>query len=35
MTRAHKYVNLKAPYNQDIKEFVTINNFKKRKTGFT
>ena len=31
----HKYVNLKEPYNQDIKEQVTTKNFFKKKAGFT
>ena len=30
MSLAHKYVNLKQPYNQDIKEQVTTN-YKKKK----
>ena len=29
MSLAHKYVNLKEPYNQDIKEQVTTKFFKK------
>ena len=29
-----KYVNLKEPYNQDIKEQVTTKNFLKKKTDF-
>ena len=32
MSLAHKYVNLKEPYNQDIKEQVTTKNFFKKKT---
>ena len=32
---AHKYVNLKEPYNQGIKEQATTKNFFKKKTGFT
>ena len=32
---AHKCVNLKEPYNQDMKEKVTIKKFPKKKTGFT
>ena len=35
MSLAHKYVNLKEPYNQDIKEPVTAKNVLKKKTGFT
>ena len=35
MSLAHKYVNLKEPYNQDKKEQVTTKNFFKMKTGFT
>ena len=33
MSLAHKYVNLKEPYNQDIKEQVTTENVYKKKTG--
>ena len=33
MTLAHKYVNLKEPYNQEIKEQVATKNFLKTKTG--
>ena len=32
---SHRYVNLKQPYNQDIKEQVTPKIFLKKKTGFT
>ena len=35
MSLDHKYVNLKEPYNQDIKEQVTTINFLKKKTDFT
>ena len=35
MSLAHKYFNLKEPYNQDIKEQVTTNSFFKKTTGFT
>ena len=35
MSLAYKYVNLKEPYNQDIKGHVTIKIFLKKKTGFT
>ena len=35
MNLAHKYVNLKEPYNQDIKEQVTTKKILKKKTGFT
>ena len=35
MSLTHKYVNLKEPYNQDIKEQVTTKNFFKKKAGFT
>ena len=35
MSLARKYVNLKEPYDQDIKEQVTTENFLKKKTGFT
>ena len=35
MSLAHKYVNLKEPYNQDIKVQVTTKNFAKKKTGLT
>ena len=35
MSLAHKYVNIKEPYNQDIKEQVTTTNWLKKKTGFT
>ena len=35
MSLAHKYANLKEPYNQDIKEQVTTKNVFKKKTGFT
>ena len=35
MSLAHKYINLKEPYNQDIKEQVTIKKLLKKKTGFT
>ena len=35
MSPAYKYVNLKKPYNQNIKEHVTAKNFFKKKTGFT
>ena len=31
----HKYVNLKEPYNKNIKEKVTIKKFLKKKAGFT
>ena len=31
----HKYVNLKEPYNRDIKEKVTTKSVLKEKTGFT
>ena len=31
MKLAHKYVNLKEPYNQDIKEHVTVKNFWKKR----
>ena len=31
----HKYVNLKEPYNKDIKEKATSKIFLKKKTGFT
>ena len=31
----HKYVNLKEPYNQDIKKQITTKIFFKKKTGFT
>ena len=34
MSLVHKYVNLKEPYNQDIKDRVTIKYFLKKKTGF-
>ena len=35
MSLDHKYVNLKEPYNQDIKEQVTTKNVLKKKTDFT
>ena len=35
MGLAHEYVNLKQPYNQDIKEQVTTKKFLKKKTGLT
>ena len=35
MSLAHKYVNLKEPYNQDIKEQVFTTIFLKKKTEFT
>ena len=35
MGLAHGYVNLKEPYNQDIKERVTNKKFLKKKTGLT
>ena len=35
MSMAHNYVNIKEPYNQDIKKLVTTKNFPKKKTGFT
>ena len=35
MSLARKYVNLKEPYNQDIKEYVTTIIFLKKKTDFT
>ena len=35
MSLARNYVNLKKPYNQDIKEQVTTKKFLKKKTGFT
>ena len=35
MSLARKYVNLEEPYNQDIKEQVTITIFPKKKTDFT
>ena len=35
MSLARKYVNLKEPYNQDIKEQVTTIIFLKKKTDFT
>ena len=31
MSLAHKYVNIKEPYNQDIKEQVINKSFKKRR----
>ena len=31
----HIYVNLKEPYNQDIKEKVTSKNFLEKKADFT
>ena len=34
MSLAHKYVNLKDPYNQDINEQITTNFFLKRKQAF-
>ena len=35
MSLVQKYVNLKEPFNQDIKEQATTKNFLKKKTGFT
>ena len=35
MSLAHKHVNLKEPYNQDIKVKVTSKNLSKKKTDFT
>ena len=35
MSPAHKYVNLKKAYNQNIKEQVTIKKCLKKETGFT
>ena len=35
MSLAGKYVNLKEPYNQDIKEHVINKSFLKKKTYFT
>ena len=35
MSMARKYVNLKGPYNQDIKEWVNIIFVLKKKTDFT
>ena len=35
MSLACKYVNLKEPYNQDIKEQITIITFLKKKADFT
>ena len=35
MSLAHKYGNLKEPYNQGKKEQVTTKSFLKKKTGFT
>ena len=35
MSLPDKYMNLKDPYNQDIKEQVTTKKFLKKKTGFT
>ena len=35
MSLVHKYINLKEPYNQGIKEQVTTKNFSKKKTGVT
>ena len=34
MSLAHKDVNLKEPYNQDIKDQVATKNFLKKKTDF-
>ena len=34
MSSAHKYVNLKEPYNEDIEEQVTTRIVLKKKTGF-
>ena len=34
MSLFHKYINLKEPHNQDIKEQFTIKKFWKKKTGF-
>ena len=35
MSLVHKYINLKKPYNQDIKEKVTTKKFLEKKAGFT
>ena len=35
MSLAHKYIDLKESYNQDIKEQVTTKNCLKKKTDFT
>ena len=35
MSLIHKHVNLKEPYNQDVKEQVTTKEILKKKTGFT
>ena len=35
MSLDHKYVNLKEPYNPDIKEQVTTKKVLKKKAGFT
>ena len=35
MSLSYKYINLKEPYNQDIKGHVITKIFLKKKTGFT
>ena len=35
MSLVHKYINLKEPYNQDIKEKVTTKKFLEKKASFT